>query len=341
LQPDSSKSIGYAITVYESKDGLKSMEFLPHCAQIDKQNNIWWSTRRGLVKLNLDSFDARQEVPVVQITQLDLMNQLVDFQGLADSIAQSRNYYVADSSLNLREVKFDSLVPYFNYPKTVTLPYYINTLTFRYASSVALPTHQIKYRTRLVGFDESWSAESFDSEAKFANLPAGEYRFEVQAKMQNNPWGEITSYAFTIHPPFWKTWWFRILVFVVVILIIYLIFRWRNRALIIRQLQLEETVAERTQEIQEQKTLIEEKQIEILDSINYAQRIQRALLASDDLLKRNLRDYFVFFQPKDIVSGDFYWCSELRNKKLYSLNSRQHRTRCSGCNYEYAEHCFG
>ncbi|MBK9592107.1 MAG: SpoIIE family protein phosphatase [Crocinitomicaceae bacterium] len=321
LQPDSSKSIGYAITVYESKDGLKSMEFMPHCAQMDKQNNIWWSTRRGLVKLNLDSFDAKQELPVVQITQLDLMNQLVDFQGLADSISQHTKYYVADSSLNLSEVKFDSLVPYFNYPKTVTLPYYINTLTFRYASSVALPTHQIKYRTRLVGFDESWSAESFDSEAKFANLPAGEYCFEVQAKMQNNPWGEITSYSFTIHPPFWKTWWFRALVFVVVLLFIYLIFRWRNRALIIRQLQLEETVAERTQEIQEQKTLIEEKQVEILDSINYAQRIQRALLAGDDLLKRNLRDYFVFFQPKDIVSGDFYWCSEVATKNFILLTA--------------------
>lgn len=53
--------------------------------------------------------------------------------------------------------------------------------------------------------------------------------------------------------------------------------------------------------------VIEEKQLEILSSINYAKRIQFTLLASDFLLKSNLQNHFVFFQPKDIVSGDFYW----------------------------------
>jgi len=60
-------------------------------------------------------------------------------------------------------------------------------------------------------------------------------------------------------------------------------------------------------EIQSQKLLIEEKQHEILDSINYAKRIQTALLASKQLLDENLKDYFIFYKPKDIVSGDFYW----------------------------------
>ena len=65
--------------------------------------------------------------------------------------------------------------------------------------------------------------------------------------------------------------------------------------------------------IKSQKNLVEEQHKEITDSINYAQRIQRSLLASDKLLKTNLPDYFVFFQPKDIVSGDFYWGSVLNN----------------------------
>lgn len=56
-----------------------------------------------------------------------------------------------------------------------------------------------------------------------------------------------------------------------------------------------------------QKYIIEEKQKEILDSINYAQRIQYSLLASKKLLDDNLKDYFLFFKPKDVVSGDFYW----------------------------------
>ena len=66
-------------------------------------------------------------------------------------------------------------------------------------------------------------------------------------------------------------------------------------------------------ETQKQKHIIEEKHKEITDSINYAERIQRSFLASDELLKENLNDYFVFFQPKDIVSGDFYWASKLKN----------------------------
>ncbi|MEO6303204.1 MAG: tetratricopeptide repeat protein [Bacteroidia bacterium] len=62
--------------------------------------------------------------------------------------------------------------------------------------------------------------------------------------------------------------------------------------------------------IDEQKRLVEAKHKEITDSIHYAERIQRSFLASDKLLKKNLKDLFIFFQPKDVVSGDFYWATE-------------------------------
>lgn len=65
--------------------------------------------------------------------------------------------------------------------------------------------------------------------------------------------------------------------------------------------------------INELKLEIEHKHQEILDSVNYARRIQRALLPSLKLLKENLPEHFLFFQPKDIVSGDFYWASKLIN----------------------------
>ncbi|MFN6038846.1 MAG: tetratricopeptide repeat protein [Bacteroidota bacterium] len=71
-------------------------------------------------------------------------------------------------------------------------------------------------------------------------------------------------------------------------------------------------------EVEEQKAIllekndiIEEKQKEILDSINYAKRIQLTLLAHDDFLCKYLPEHFVFFQPKDIVSGDFYWATSV------------------------------
>jgi serine phosphatase RsbU (regulator of sigma subunit) len=58
-----------------------------------------------------------------------------------------------------------------------------------------------------------------------------------------------------------------------------------------------------------QKEIIEEKQKEIVDSILYAKRIQNTLLASEKEIAQRVKDSFIYFQPKDIVSGDFYWCA--------------------------------
>lgn len=83
--------------------------------------------------------------------------------------------------------------------------------------------------------------------------------------------------------------------------------------LIIKQ---KEEVEQKQLKIENQKYIIEEKQKEIVDSINYAKRIQYALLANDDLFSKNLSSYFVFFKPKDIVNGDFYWATE-HHQKFY------------------------
>jgi serine phosphatase RsbU (regulator of sigma subunit) len=72
---------------------------------------------------------------------------------------------------------------------------------------------------------------------------------------------------------------------------------------------LEQQVAERTLELSQ-------KNKDITDSINYAQRIQRALLAGEEMLSTHFREHFVFFQPKDIVSGDFYWATVLDNGQI-------------------------
>jgi serine phosphatase RsbU (regulator of sigma subunit) len=69
--------------------------------------------------------------------------------------------------------------------------------------------------------------------------------------------------------------------------------------------------------VSQQKHLVEEKQKEILDSINYAKRIQFALLASDGLLQTHLHEHFVLFLPKDVVSGDFYWATPTPQGFIY------------------------
>ncbi|HHD81308.1 MAG TPA: hypothetical protein ENK99_06960, partial [Campylobacterales bacterium] len=60
-------------------------------------------------------------------------------------------------------------------------------------------------------------------------------------------------------------------------------------------------------EIEKQKNEITNKNIQITDSINYASRIQKALLPHDNLFENYLANHFIYFKPRDIVSGDFYW----------------------------------
>ena len=79
---------------------------------------------------------------------------------------------------------------------------------------------------------------------------------------------------------------------------------------------LEQKVIERTEEVVRQRHIVEEKHKEITDSINYAERIQRSFLATKDLLDQNLKDHFVFFKPKDVVSGDFYFAEKLTNESF-------------------------
>jgi len=73
---------------------------------------------------------------------------------------------------------------------------------------------------------------------------------------------------------------------------------------------LEDKVAARTQEVVKQKDIIQHKQKEIIDSLNYAKRIQQTLLANETFLNKYLPNNFILFKPKDIVSGDFYWATK-------------------------------
>ena len=80
-------------------------------------------------------------------------------------------------------------------------------------------------------------------------------------------------------------------------------------------------ISNQKQEVEKQKHLIEEKQKEIVDSINYAKRIQNTLLANEDVMNKSIREHFIFFKPKDIVSGDFYWANSVvtENTNLFFM----------------------
>lgn len=89
-------------------------------------------------------------------------------------------------------------------------------------------------------------------------------------------------------------------------ILVVLLFVFRN----LRQKKRANAVlAGKNDEINRQKDLIETKNKEITDSINYAKRIQESLLTSQALFKQHTDDFFILFKPKDIVSGDFYWAT--------------------------------
>lgn len=71
--------------------------------------------------------------------------------------------------------------------------------------------------------------------------------------------------------------------------------------------------------ISNQKDIIEEKHQNITDSINYAQKIQNALLISESNLKKSIAHSFILYKPRDIVSGDFYWYTYSGNKHILAL----------------------
>jgi serine phosphatase RsbU (regulator of sigma subunit) len=77
-----------------------------------------------------------------------------------------------------------------------------------------------------------------------------------------------------------------------------------------------EIITRQKHEVEKQKEIIEEKQKEITDSIHYAKRIQRILLASDAFLNKYLPSHFILYKPKDIVSGDFYWAARTEDGRI-------------------------
>jgi serine phosphatase RsbU (regulator of sigma subunit) len=84
-------------------------------------------------------------------------------------------------------------------------------------------------------------------------------------------------------------------------------FKFKDLFRIVQQNYLASQVESRTYEIRREKDIIQREKKELVDSINYAKRIQSALLPSHEVIEQHLGDCFILFLPKDIVSGDFYW----------------------------------
>nr|WP_299201098.1 SpoIIE family protein phosphatase [uncultured Brumimicrobium sp.] len=181
--------------------------------------------------------------------------------------------------------------------------------------------HQpLEFSYFLEGYDEHWSVWSNKNEIDFSNLPDGHYTFKVKARNVYLQESAIDHISFTVLTPWYKTAWAIIGYIILLVFIIYIVVRIASYRLKQQNKRLEIAVTERTKEIAEKNTRLEEQKSEILtqkteieDSINYAQRIQNAILPIKEEMLEQLGDSFILFWPKDVVSGDFYWYYKRNN----------------------------
>ena len=89
----------------------------------------------------------------------------------------------------------------------------------------------VLYRYRLSGVDPDW-VESTRQYIQYTSLPPGKYVFELSAGLSGGPWSEVQSWAFSVRPPFWRTWWFIGLAVALVVGIVVLIATYRMRRLL-------------------------------------------------------------------------------------------------------------
>lgn len=303
------------ILQFHREDGLKAEDFYLKSALLDRHNRMWWGTGKSLSVLDMSNFRINGSAPEIQLEDIFLQESFVDYRNIGDSISDSTGNKKA-----LSKIKFDSVEAFRNYPAELELPYSTNHLTFRFSAIDWSAPHEIRYQYQLDGLDHDWSQLSSDNKADYRNIPYGHYTFKVRAIGNAGEWSKTMEYSFVIHPPWWHTWWARTLGVMVIIASIVLYVRRRERILRARAIELQRKINEATYEIKQQKHLIEEKHKAITDSINYAERIQRSFLASTELLDQYLREYFVLYIPKDVVSGDFFWASSLINGNFILVN---------------------
>ena len=206
-----------------------------------------------------------------------------------------------------------------NYPyqDTYTLPYKKRySLVVHYTGINLRDPGKVSYQTILEKVDDEWSAPTNEREVSYP-LSDGRYKFRMISVNEDGMSAEDpVSFELTIKKPVWRTWWFLLISFGVVSGIVILIIREREKSQKKIQAYLEEELEARTSVVMKQKGELELQNIEITDSINYAKRIQSSILPDFNKVKEAFRDAFLFFRPRDIVSGDFYWFDRLDEDKF-------------------------
>lgn len=275
------------IDYYGIEDGFYPLETNQGAVTSGSCGDLWMGTVSGLVQYR-PSYDKKDTVP----PDLILFPPVVDGQ----------IYKASEAAKGMN--------PAFSFNR--------NSLEFSFTGIHTTIPSQNRFSYYLEGYEDSWSEPGTDRRVSYKKLPNGNYIFKVIAYNLDGVASEQeASFAFTIKPPIWKTFWFILLEILAGLSLIYGTIKYRERQLIREKRVLESKVKERTREIEYQKEEIEAQRDEIAgqnkeitDSIHYAKHIQHAVLPGKLSLEKTLPEHFILFRPRDIVSGDFYWVEQ-------------------------------
>ncbi|MDZ7305348.1 MAG: GAF domain-containing protein, partial [candidate division KSB1 bacterium] len=172
-------------------------------------------------------------------------------------------------------------------PVAQMLPYAHNALRFEFAATSYDNPRETQYQSMLQGFDNHWSNWSKENKRDYTNLPAGDYRFRVKAKNIYQHESSEAVYDFKILPPWWRTAWAYLLYVLAAGGFVIGLVRIRTRQLEARHRELEKTVAERTQEIQQKVN-----ELAIINSVQQGLASKLEMQAIYDLIGDKIREIF-------------------------------------------------
>ena len=275
---------------------------------VDSDENIWVSTSSVLYCYRRDY--VRGDVPYYRQSfdshiRRVLTNDTILFGGA----------FTSDDG--------NSIVSKQSKDKRVVLPYRNNSLTFVYSSTFYEDEDKTEYSVFLEGDDKTWQKWTKQTEYTRRGLSEGRYVFKVKARNIYGVESSVAEYAFTIKPPFYRSIVAYIFYLALLVALVYGIVKWNTHRLIEEKKKLEQKIAEATEEIrgqnvqlEQQKDEIEKQKDEIQSSINYARRIQRALLTPDEIIDKIFPDHFLLYKPRNVVSGDYYWFGQFGDYKV-------------------------
>lgn len=183
---------------YHQKDGLQSYEFNFGAYFKNKNGMMYFGGVKGFNTFYPDKLEDNLYLPPVVITDFKISNKSVD---------------IGQKSPLKQDVAFT---------KRVVLPYSNNNFTLEFAALDFTDPKKNQYKYKLEGFNTDWVDWGTRHDVTFSNLNPDKYIFRVKGSNNDGFWNENgASIEIVINPPFWATWWFRILVGSLILLAFY------------------------------------------------------------------------------------------------------------------------